>query len=194
LNKLPVARALIVAGANVNATDREGASPFMLASMRGNNDLVTLMRRHGGTDTASGNDAIPPQRKSNSRYTIGTTRVGRCDWFELGDICERVALRDADEIERVSESEMRLIFYSGKSLTDEGRFFGKKTERERYVAIVRDRRVVESYRNVQVIDWKSSGCGNVSGHGDFCWNQSGRTCEKWGTYETGNCESDMTTP
>jgi hypothetical protein len=124
------------------------------------------------------------------RYSIQTVRGKRCVNAEVAhDVCERLAMREADEIEVLSDREMRLTFYSGKTLTADGPV-RKETQREKYVALVRDRAVVEEYKTRQVIDWRSAGClPYPPPRGLECWNESGRQCEKWRTHDyLSSCE------
>jgi hypothetical protein len=73
-------------------------------------------------------------------------------------------------------------------LTADG-LVGKETQREKYVALVRDREVVDEYKTQQVIDWRYAGCVLFTPwSGPDCWNKSGRTCEKWRTHDSGSCD------
>jgi hypothetical protein len=47
-NSLPILRALLAAGADVNAADKQGHTALGWAKQAGSNDVVELLRRHGG--------------------------------------------------------------------------------------------------------------------------------------------------
>ena len=188
-NQTQVARVLIGAGANVNAEDKGGTRPLTLALGQQNDEMRALLSEHGGTENARDVQVrVDREKYMTRRYSIQTVRWPRCDRFEMGTVCERISLRDADEIEVVSDREMRLTFYNGKTLVAEGGS-GKETKRENYVAVVRDRVVVEESRNL--VDWRYAGCKSVPGHSDYCWDEKGQVCEKWRTHEGGSCGSSV---
>ena len=181
-------KALLAAGADVNAEDRENVRPLTAAWY--SDELQALIRDRGGTESAITIEARNAREKFvTRRHSIRTARwIGwRCDEFELQQVCRRLRLREADEIQILSPRDMRLTFYSGKRLVDDGSVLGKSSEREKYVALVRDREVVEGYRTQQVIDWRNAGCAYAPGYGSHCIDEKRQYCEKWKTHDDTDC-------
>ncbi len=190
-----VARVLIDAGADVNAEDNAGKRPLTIAYNFQNEEMQALIRERGGTEAARDRKLRMQQEKHITRhYSIRTVRHSGagCDWFTLGRVCQRLAMREADEIEVLSPREMRLTFYSGKTLIGENSPFRRTAEREQFTAVVRDREVVETQQNLQVVDWRNAGCEPLAVlvvGGKPCWDERRQLCEKWGTHESEPCVS-----
>jgi hypothetical protein len=189
-----VTRVLIDAGADVNAVNNAGNRPLTIAYKLQNDEIQTLIRARGGTEATADRQLRMQREKHITRhYSIRTVQYTgeRCDVFTLGLVCQRLAMRDADEIEVLSPREMRLTFYSGKTLKDERSPFRPTAEREKYTTLVRDRKVVEIQQNLQVVDEQESGCSLLAIQitGTPCWDNRGQACEKWGTHESEACDS-----
>jgi hypothetical protein len=194
-NQSVVARLLIDAGADVNAEDTVGKRPLTIAYNLQNDEMQALIRKRGGTESTRERVSRMQEEKYITRhYSIRTVRHrgAGCDWFTLGRVCQRLAMREADEIEVLSPREMRLTFYSGKTLMGENSLFRRTAEREKFTAVVRDREVVETQQNLQVVDWRNAGCEPLAVlvvGGKPCWDERRQLCEKWGTHESEPCVS-----
>jgi hypothetical protein len=183
-----VVKLLIEAGADVNAIGPRGKSPLTIAIERSNREMQGLIRKHGGREHTGDNDPIANNRKYE--YSIGTVHVPTCFALPLR-ICERIKIRDADKIEIGPDREMRLTYFGDKDLITDARDAKKAVEREKFVAIVHGRDVVDMYRSVQIVDWRSRGCSlnaglaslMLGGYGNPCWDTSERYCEKWSSHD-----------
>jgi hypothetical protein len=189
-NQSVVARLLIDAGADVNAEDSTGHRPLTIAYNAQNGEMQALIRKCGGTESTPDRQLRMHITRHYSIRTVQQTGE-RCDAFTLGPVCQRLAMRDADEIEVLSPREMRLTFYSAKTLKDDRNPSRPTTDREKFTALVRDREVVEIQQNMQVVDQREAGCSLVAIQfiGTPCWDNRGQFCEKWGTHESESCDS-----
>ena len=196
-----VARELIDAGADVNAAGQFGNRPLTIAYNLQNAEMQALIRERGGTETPRDHEERAQRAQLEKKYitrhyVIRTVlRPGRpaCDVNQslvLGRICQRLEIRDADEVAVLSPREMRLTYYSGKMLRDEN-VYPERLAREMLTAVVRDRDIVEIQQNLQIVDWRNAGCdlSRLRVGLPACWDEKARLCEKWGTREAELCDS-----
>jgi len=59
--------------------------------------------------------------------------------------------------------------------------------KERHVFVLKDKRIIDEFYVVQVIEGNRWACGNISGHGGFCGSWYQKSCSQYNKTNTTSC-------
>lgn len=115
------------------------------------------------------------------------------DNYDEEGLLAKVSTLEPDALADKSLAERQWTLYSGKMLLS-GTLIRSRKERERLEVTVRGGSIVTARRNIQMIEVRSFGCGNISGHDDFCGTEKYYQCEQWGTHHLRKSCSEVIVP